>query len=443
MHELEVPDPLAGLGVQADQRVREQVVAGAVPAVVVGHRRADRQVDRAELRVGAHVRPDVRPAGPFPRLVAPGLVAELARLRNRVEDPLHLAGAHVVAADVSWRRLLTAGAFRDRRADHDRVAGHERCRADRVLARVDDAAEPPREVDPPVPPEFGVRLAGLRIDGDQPGPPPGVEQAGLLAVRPPGEPPRQEAVHGGAAVQVEAGVVAPERLAGRRLDRRDLPQVGGGVEHAVDHQGRHLVGVGPEPPPVADDRVLRPQLLVDRRPGPRDTEPVDVVLRYLVQRRVLCMAGIAPVEAPLVRVGAGLGARLRRGRRHGGYEQHPGEETHGRPFIDPSHEQHLGCSDYRAHSMRTDAAGCVLPWSCGGHGSGSALQRERRQGAVRVETPLQKHLYRADPIKIRDQAPVYPASVSWGACLHRVRGAVATGGQGFRDSGAATPTPCW
>ena len=35
--------------------------------------------------------------------------------------------------------------------------------------------------------------------------------------------------------------------------------------------------------------------------------------------------------------------------------------------------------------MRTDAGGCVLAWSCGRQGPGSALQRERRQRAVRVE----------------------------------------------------------
>ena len=171
VHELEVPDALAGLGVEADQRVGEQVVAGAVPAVVVGHRRADRQVDVPELRVVAHVRPDVGPARPLPRLVAPGLVAELARLRDGVEDPLHLAGADVVAADMSRRRFLAAGALRDRRAHDDRVARHERGGADRVLARVDDAAETPCQVDPAVAAERRIGLAGLRVDRDQPGPP--------------------------------------------------------------------------------------------------------------------------------------------------------------------------------------------------------------------------------------------------------------------------------
>ena len=289
-----------------------------MPAVVVGDRGADRQVDVAELRVGAHVRPDVGSPRPLPRFVSPGLVAEVAGLRNRVKDPLHLAGADVVAADVPRRRLLAAPALRDRRADHDRVAGHERGRADRVLARVDDASESPGQVHAPVPAELRIRLAGLRVDRHQPGPPAGVEQPGFLAVGPVGEPARQEAVHCRAAVQVEAGVVAPDCLSGRRLDRRDLPQVGGGVEHAVDHQGRHLVGVGAEPLPVADDRVLGAQLVVDRRPGPGDFELVDVVRVDLVEGRVLGVAGIAAVEAPLVRLGAGLGGRFRGRRRHGG-----------------------------------------------------------------------------------------------------------------------------
>ena len=186
-------------------------------------------------------------------------------------------------------------------------------------------------------------------------------------------------MHRRAPVQVEAGVVAPDRLAGRRIDRRHLTEVGGGVEHAVDHQGRHLVGVGAEPLPVADDRVLGPQLLVDRRPGPRDAEPVDVVRGDPVERRVLRMARVAAVEAPLVRVGAGLGGRLRGRERRGGQEQASGEETHHRPCTRPSHDPHLGCIAHRPHSKRT----ALLRRRAARHGgSASASAGNRSDGSV-------------------------------------------------------------
>ena len=386
VHELEVPNPLAGLGVEADQRVREQVVAGTVAAVVVGDRRADGQVDVAQLGVGAHVRPHVGPARPLPRVVAPGLVAELAGLRDGVEDPLHLAGADVVAAHVPRRRLLPARALGDGRADDDGVAGHEGGRADRVLAGVDGAAEAPRQVDPTVHAEVGGGLAGLRVDRDEPGPPPGVEQPGVLAVRPVREAPRQEAVHGGAAVEVEAGVVAPEGLAGRRIDGRDLPEVGGDVEHAVDHQGGDLVGVGAEPASFADDRVLGPQLLVDRRPGPGDPELVDVVGGDLVERCVLRVAGVAPVEAPLCRVGPGLGERHRR-RRHGAHEQDPRQAARRHSCTDPSHGHPPGFRDYDLSPARTAASTSSTPRRIAAAAPRAARRRMKGPGGDTVEPP--------------------------------------------------------
>ena len=53
VHELVVPLPLPGLQIDADQALGEQVVAGTMAAVEVGRGRLDRQVDEAELFVGA------------------------------------------------------------------------------------------------------------------------------------------------------------------------------------------------------------------------------------------------------------------------------------------------------------------------------------------------------------------------------------------------------
>ena len=96
MDRLEVPDALAGRGVEREQRVREQVVAETIGAVEVGGRRSGRHVDDAARR-----RRRPCPA----QLLAPPLYvhasvgqvsyAELARMRNRVERPAQRAGAHV------------------------------------------------------------------------------------------------------------------------------------------------------------------------------------------------------------------------------------------------------------------------------------------------------------------------------------------------------------
>ena len=83
MDDLEVPLPLPGQRVETDDRFGEQIRAGPPRAVVVVARRADRQIQQAARLVERHRRPDVGVAGELPRLVLPGLVAELARARNR------------------------------------------------------------------------------------------------------------------------------------------------------------------------------------------------------------------------------------------------------------------------------------------------------------------------------------------------------------------------
>ena len=107
MDDLEVPDALAGPGVEARAMLSaEQVVAGPRAAVVVAGGVLGRQVDVAELLVAADQRPGAAVARVGPRVVQPRLVAELALARHDVEGPQVLAGADVVAADVVGRHLL-------------------------------------------------------------------------------------------------------------------------------------------------------------------------------------------------------------------------------------------------------------------------------------------------------------------------------------------------
>ena len=109
MHELEVPDALAGCRLECDEAGREQVVAGPVHAVEVIRARRDWQVHVTQLRVCAHRCPDVGVPRVLPRPILPRLVSELPWLRNGVERPQQLPGPHVKTPDMSGRLLLVAG----------------------------------------------------------------------------------------------------------------------------------------------------------------------------------------------------------------------------------------------------------------------------------------------------------------------------------------------
>ncbi len=159
VHELLMPHAFARSRVEADEAAGEQVVAGSVAAVKVARRRFDRQVEVAELFVSGKWRPHGRVAGVRPGIVQPGVVAELAGLRNRVKRPEPLARADVEAANITLRVFLRA---RRRAADHgrtedDHVADDNggRCRADDAIARwwlieiliqIDDAVAAERRI---------------------------------------------------------------------------------------------------------------------------------------------------------------------------------------------------------------------------------------------------------------------------------------------------------
>jgi len=257
--ELEVPDDLAGPGVETDDALRIQVVPEPVAAVIVVGRRAGRDVDIAQLRIGAEQPPSIGGAGVAPRLVLPGLVPRLARLGNRMKLPQLAAGAHIEAADVTGRRELIAGTVGDDRPDHDDVADHQRRRHQLVVASLDRAAQPLRGVDGAVGAEAGDRPAGPGVDGPEIGIPSRQEDACLPAVRPVGNTPRVIPGVGRALVLPAPRVEDPERLTGHRIDRHRLTHRRFGVEHAVDQDRRRLErgGHGGQRRPVrGHDRVV-------------------------------------------------------------------------------------------------------------------------------------------------------------------------------------------
>src|SRR5262245_51839409 len=93
--ELIVPPTLAGLQIHGDEALGEQVVAGSMPPVEIRGRGLDREVHKAELLVDRDLIPDTDVSVHGPRVVLPGLVAELPGARDRVEVPQALPRAHV------------------------------------------------------------------------------------------------------------------------------------------------------------------------------------------------------------------------------------------------------------------------------------------------------------------------------------------------------------
>ena len=238
---------------------------------------------------------------------------ELARLGNRVEDPLHAPGAHVVAADVPRRRLLVAGALGHRGSHDDDVADDHRRRANRVETRIDCASEALFEIDAAVAPEVRVRprRSWRRSTGDRPGRRRTTAAPSRRRSSKP-SPAGQKAVHGRAPFQVQPRVVAPQCLAAGRIDGGNLSEVRRHVEHAVDHERRDLVGVGAERAVLPHDLVAGPERFVDRRPRPGDAQVSNVVAGDLVESGILRVPLVPAVAAPLA--GSGTGLRLNRAR---------------------------------------------------------------------------------------------------------------------------------
>ena len=297
MDRLEVPDALARLDVDGHDALGEQVVAGPHAAVPVVRRRAGRQVDGARLLVDRHVGPDVGVPAVAPRLVAPGVGAEVVAARDGPEDPLHLAGARVVGPHVAGRRLPQgqSGVLHDAADDH-RVAGDGDRRRPGHPGGVDLALEAGGEVDVAAGAEAGIAPAGARVQRDQPLVVAGDEDARVVALRvlPIGDPAVVPAhVRGPVEIRVDLRIVGPDRLSGAGVERRHLPERGADVDQPVRHQRDRLELAGTDP------LVGLRHGGGERRPAPRDLQVGEVLRVDLIERRVLGVGRVAPYVMPL------------------------------------------------------------------------------------------------------------------------------------------------
>ena len=276
---LVVPDVLAGIGAERDDRRQEQVVAaaGAPQVAVPGRAVADADVEQVEFRVVDDGVPYRAAASSRPPLAGPGLGGHPHRLvleavrrvaRHGVEAPGALAGLGVVGVDVAAHAVLGAAV-----ADDHLALGDPGRAGDRVHRVFGDRHRRPRD------------LPGLGVEGDQPA----VEGAGdhLAAVE------SGAAVHGVAAGLHRDGtrhfrIVDPQRFAGDRVEGVDHVPGAGRVHHAVDDQRRGL------------EAPLRVRLL-----DPGDAEPVDVAVVDLVQHAVALLLVGAAVGQPVAGAAGG------------------------------------------------------------------------------------------------------------------------------------------
>ena len=125
MNGLKVPDPLTRMEIERDEAIGEQIVSVPVTAVVVARRHLDGQIDDAQLFVYGDLCPHSRVARVLPGVVQPSVIAELARPRERVEDPEALAGSGVETSEVTFGLLLGRGGIPNqmRGADEDDAVG--------------------------------------------------------------------------------------------------------------------------------------------------------------------------------------------------------------------------------------------------------------------------------------------------------------------------------
>ena len=101
MDELIVPDAASGFHVETNDTVGKKVVAGPMTAVVVAGWCFDRKINVAQFEICTDRRPDCGIAGVLPGIVAPGVVAEFAGLRNGVKRPQQTPAADIVSTHVT------------------------------------------------------------------------------------------------------------------------------------------------------------------------------------------------------------------------------------------------------------------------------------------------------------------------------------------------------
>ena len=161
MHQLLLPDQLAGRGPQRHDRVGVAIVALALAAEEIRARRAGRDEHQIALRIDREDRPGIGGAGQRRLLGLPVRMGRIGRIaRDRVPEPDAPAAAGIEGlhdAELQIDRPVVA----DRRPGDHQIARDRGRRRDRVLAGVGEA-DVHGEVDRAVVAEIRARPPGAR-----------------------------------------------------------------------------------------------------------------------------------------------------------------------------------------------------------------------------------------------------------------------------------------
>src|SRR5579862_6835582 len=103
-----VPLILSRFHIERQNRSREQIVAAAMAAVLIGRGITDGHVHHPQLRIDGGMGPE-RSAAVCPRIALPCVVAELSRSGDSVELPQLFAGLCVVSAELPPHAAFAAG----------------------------------------------------------------------------------------------------------------------------------------------------------------------------------------------------------------------------------------------------------------------------------------------------------------------------------------------
>ena len=106
MHHLEMPQALAGPGIQGQQSVGEQICAAAIHAVEIVFRARGGRVDNSACLVDGELAPDIRSAHAIAGILRPRVIPEFTGARNGMERPGEISRANIKCADIARRRTI-------------------------------------------------------------------------------------------------------------------------------------------------------------------------------------------------------------------------------------------------------------------------------------------------------------------------------------------------
>lgn len=372
VHGLERPTLLAAGRVQRDHRARDRVLLGRTQrAVVVGGGIAHRHVDQAQRVVADHRAPRVR------RARAVGLARRRLGMIVRtlhVPGPDEAAGFRAVAADHA-RRRPAALAVEHLVVDHHHAVDDRRRRGRGDEAR-HGLAQAGHHVGLAVVAEVRAGLAGFGVDRDQAHVERGFDDAALAGAAL-GHHGRFVVAHAAAGRGVrhvgvfDAGIEAPDFLAGRRIEPHEVIGGRAQVQAVADLQRRGLRTPFVE---LAGRRQVAGAV------GPYPLQLADVGRGDLAERRIargLLVAAVGdPVAGDRRRAARVRGQRPggNRGRRLGDVVRNEGE-----------HERH-----------REDR----------GH------RRRRRQGLLAAIAQPRQHQRERQPQRGQQPQPRHPTPVA-------------------------------